>query len=325
MQLPDALEFSAPALHVWLTEHGFPAERLIPLGGDVSPRRYVRALSKNAGSAILAQYPAEVRPQAERFLRTSGLLEQAAIRVPNILASDVANGLMLLEDLGSETLYEKAFGDHERRIWFERAGEILLKLRRIEPMALVALNPPLDGALLGRELEQTWELFLLPCGLEQDPPLATDLRTAFEQICVALDEEARVPCHRDYMARNLVPLADDTLAVIDHQDLRLGPPGYDWASLLNDSLFAPPQTESSLLEIASALEVAPGSYRRAAVQRGFKAIGTFRAFAGRGSDRHLPLIAPTLARALDHLGSLPEGVGLAGALRRHFERRDLLH
>jgi hypothetical protein len=47
-------------------------------------------------------------------------------------------------------------------------------------------------------------------------------------------------------------------------------------------------------------------YRRAAVQRGFKAVGTFATFALRGSTRHLPLVAPTGARALRHLGGLPE-------------------
>ena len=320
----DSLEFSAPALHAWLNEHGFPAERLVPLGGDVSPRRYARAFSRNGSSAILAQYPAEMRPQAERFLRTSHLLEQAEIRVPEILASDIANGWMLLEDLGSETLYERALGDDERRPWFERAGENIVKLRRIEPTALAALNPPLDEALLRRELEQTWELFLLPYGLERDSPLAADLRVAFDRLCATLGAEAPVPCHRDYMARNLLPLADGTLAVIDHQDLRLGPPGYDWASLLNDSLFAPAATEASLLELASRVDVGPMSPSRRG-QRGFKAIGTFRASPAAEATDTCP-DRLTLARALpDHLGRLPEGVGLAKALRRHLERQDLLH
>nr|HPK65586.1 phosphotransferase [Thermoanaerobaculia bacterium] len=51
-------------------------------------------------------------------------------------------------------------------------------------------------------------------------------------------------CHRDYMVRNLLPVGDGEVAavgVIDHQDLRLGPPWYDLASLCNDSLFPPPE------------------------------------------------------------------------------------
>ena len=45
-------------------------------------------------------------------------------------------------------------------------------------------------------------------------------------------------------------------------------------------------------------------------------VGTFAAFAARGVPRHLPLIPPTLVRALSHLGRLPETAELAPALER---------
>ncbi len=46
-------------------------------------------------------------------------------------------------------------------------------------------------------------------------------------------------CHRDYHSRNLI-LCGDELAVIDHQDARMGPRCYDLASLLNDSYVSLP-------------------------------------------------------------------------------------
>ena len=49
-----------------------------------------------------------------------------------------------------------------------------------------------------------------------------------------------------------------------------------------------------------------GIYHRAATQRTLKAIGTFAAFALRGSARHLPLVGPTLRRALVHMARVPE-------------------
>ena len=39
--------------------------------------------------------------------------------------------------------------------------------------------------------------------------------------------------------------------MLDHQDLRLGPPFYDLASLLNDTLFPPPDAEEALLAAAA--------------------------------------------------------------------------
>lgn len=110
------------------------------------------------------------------------------------------------------------------------------------------------------------------------------------------------------------PQADSAgLAVLDHQDLRLGPVAYDVASLLNDSLFPPAAVEAALLKRSGAPEL---DYRRAAVQRTLKAVGTYAAFAERGARRHLPLIRPTLRRTLFHMRQLPELEGLAQRLTK---------
>jgi aminoglycoside/choline kinase family phosphotransferase len=139
-------------------------------------------------------------------------------------------------------------------------------------------------------------------------------------VCRRLGEEAPVPCHRDFGARNLMPLAPGEgaweVGVLDHQDLRLGPPAYDLASLLNDSLFPPPELEERLLERAGCQDGGPEreSYHRAAAQRTLKAVGSYAAFARWGEGRHLGLIPPTLARALRHLERLPEAASLAAPL-----------
>ena len=108
------------------------------------------------------------------------------------------------------------------------------------------------------------------------------------------------------MARNLVPLPGQRLGLLDHQDLRLGPPFYDLASLCNDSLFPPTNLTSELLG-AAADEL---GYHRAAAQRALKAVGTFATFAERGDPRHLSLIPATLGRALEHLLLVPETAGV---------------
>lgn len=319
MSVVAAETFSPQRLETWLDEIGFAARRLEALPGDVSPRRYFRVRLVGRSSAILAVYPESLGDAADRFLRTTTLLEEADVRVPRVLAAEPGRGLMLLEDLGEQTLFERDFDWDERAKWLARGAESLVSLRRVDPELLRGLNPALDGALLRRELVQTWELFLLPSGLTGQRQLADDLHGALDEICARIGSAPLVPCHRDYMARNLVPLADGRLAVLDHQDLRLGPPGYDWASLLNDSLFAPAAVEAAVLGIAERVGLERDSYHGAAVQRGFKAIGTFIAFARRGSDRHLSLVRPTLERALEHLAALPRHGALAAALGRVLE------
>ena len=179
---------------------------------------------------------------------------------------------------------------------------------------MAALSPPLDASLLRRELTQTWDELLAPRGLTGEPPLAAALARALDALCAELAAPAPVPCHRDLMARNLVPLPGGAVGVLDHQDLRLGPPRYDLASLLNDSLFPPPEVEEAILAGVLRGDEDRLRYRRAAAQRTLKAAGTFAAFARRGSDRHLGLIPPTLARACGHLSALPETAELAPEL-----------
>lgn len=178
-----------------------------------------------------------------------------------------------------------------------------------------------------KELRQTWELFLEPRGLLGDAGETAALADLLAELCARLAEDPAVPCHRDFMARNLMPLppgAGDPetalpgVGVLDHQDLRLGPPGYDLASLLNDTLFPPPEVEAALLAEAAPSPAERRRYHRAAAQRTLKAVGTYAAFARRGATRHLPLIPRTLGRFLDHLHQLPEAAALAPGLARRF-------
>jgi N-acetylmuramate 1-kinase len=290
-----------------------------PLAGDVSFRRYSRLTFDDGSTAILATYPGEVGPVCARFLRTTAILEGAGVRVPRVLAAACdGEGWMLLEDLGPRTV-----GDWKGRPWnelaayFEDALGILDRIAGLPAGDLAGINPVLGHELLKKELAQTWEVFLEPRGITGGPVLAGALRAALDAICDTLGGETPVPCHRDFMVRNLMPLPGaPRVVVLDHQDLRLGPPFYDLASLLNDTLFPPPEAEEALLAAALPAPTDRVRYHRAAAQRTLKAVGTYAAFARRGAERHLPLIGPTLSRCLGHLALVPESAPLAADLAR---------
>jgi aminoglycoside/choline kinase family phosphotransferase len=320
MAVPMERVGERPDVEAWLAGIGFSLRELQPLPGDVSARQYSRLAMDDGTTAVLATYPPEVRGACSRFLRTSGLLEQAGVRVPRVLAAACDEGWMLLEDLGPITL-----GDWRGRPWsevapfFEDALRIAGRIARLPVEDVEGLNPPLGLELLRKELAQTWNLFLEPRGLTGGPALTEALRQALDAVCVRLAADPPVPCHRDFMARNLMPLPEGKVAVLDHQDLRLGPPAYDLASLLNDTLFPPADAEEALVALAMPAAEDRVRYHRAAAQRTIKAVGTYTSFLLRGADRHVPLIAPTLARGLGHLARLPEGEPLVEDLARVWE------
>ena len=334
----------AAALAEWLAGCGFRLLALEALPGDVSSRHYYRlalapgpaaapgagepcgeigfgSAAEVAGAAVdgttvLALYPPEMRPVCDRFLATTDLLAAAGVRVPRVLASDCARGWVLVEDLGPETLHEWAEG----RSWAELAPlyrGVLEPMRRIAGLPserVAALSPPLDRELLERELDKTWRTFLTPRRLGGPPATERALATALGDLCAAIAAVPPVPCHRDLTPRNLVPVEGDALAMIDHQDLRLGPPLYDLAALLNDTLFPPPPLEEELLAAWGTGERERVDYHRVAAQRTLKAVGTYAGAAAAGNPRRLALLPPTLRRALDHLAAAPETRPLAAEL-----------
>jgi hypothetical protein len=309
---PSRLE----AISHWLATLALPVRRVEALTGDISLRRYFRARFADGGSGVVAYYPVKLRAVCPRFRLTTRLLGGAGVPVPAVRHADCARGLMLLEDVGDRTLY-----DEPERDWtalaplYRSAVDHVERIQALPRDTVAALNPPLDTALLRWELRKTWDLVLVPEGLVGDTATATALAAAFETLCGELGREERlVPCHRDYMPRNLIRRGAE-LVVLDHQDLRLGPPAYDLASLLNDSLFPPAHLEQELR--ASLLPGPRGEldYHRAVVQRAVKAVGNYRDFARRGFDRHLKLVRPTLARAWRWFAVVPELQTVRAALQ----------
>lgn len=296
------------ALNRWLESRGRHLEHLTALPGDVSARLYYRVESDDGSTFILAHYPSEVHSSCGKFLRTTELLQQVSVRVPTIEFAECETGLMLLEDVGAETLYSLHSSSWDHLLpSFHQAHEYIERIQTISLAECSAINPDLGEDLLWSELEQTWRLFLEPSQLVGSARQAKLLWHSLQQLCANLGADTIVTCHRDFMARNLVPCDNgQDLIVLDHQDLRPGPRFYDLASLLNDSLFPPRDVEEMLLEISLSSDADRMSYHRAAAQRTLKAIGTFEAFRSRGSTRHVRLISPTFDRALHHLSELPE-------------------
>ena len=309
-----------PAIAGWLQDWGLDPRHIDSLTGDVSLRRYFRAHLGDGTTAIVAYYPVQLRPVCRRFRLTTALLDEVGVPVPAIRRADCKRGLMLLDDSGDQTLYAAPSRDWDVLApIYRRAVDYLQRIQTLPRERVATLNVWLDATLLRWELRKSWELVLVPRGLVGPPDVERAFAGALETLCAELGNPDRLrPAHRDFMPRNLM-LREHELIVLDHQDLRLGPPAYDLASLLNDSLFPPRRLEDELLTALHPGEQGALDYRRAVVQRAIKAVGNYCDFARRGFDRHLNLVAPTLARAWRWFGEVPELREVQAALRPFWE------
>lgn len=202
---------------------------------DAGFRSYWRTTGLEPSRIVMDSPPdkEDVRP----WLDVRELLLAGDVRVPQVLARDIEQGFLLLEDLGRETCL-MVIDTTNADALFELAITQLLRLQAIVPPTSF---PDYDLDLLQRETALFEEWFL---GRHLGICLDDDERAAWETTCAQLADNARaqpqVLVHRDFMPRNLMPLGDE-LAVLDFQDAVLGPIAYDPICLFKDAFLSWPE------------------------------------------------------------------------------------
>ncbi|MEO8365527.1 MAG: phosphotransferase [Pseudoxanthomonas sp.] len=201
---------------------------------DAGHRTYWRSSGRGPDRIVMDSPPLleDVRP----WLRMRDLLENGAVRVPQVLARDVDAGLLLLEDLGGPTLAQ-VIDDSSADAHFDAAITQLLRLQSIAPPADMG---DFGEALLQRDAGLFEEWFLRRhLGLELDCAQADQLELVQRRLMDNALVQAQVMVHRDFMPRNLMPTQPEP-AVLDFQDCVRGPIAYDPISLFKDAFLSWP-------------------------------------------------------------------------------------
>ena len=175
------------------------------------------------------------------FVHVQALMQEAGLLVPQILAWDEAQGFMLLNDVGTQTLLQAADLENPAANLpqFQQAIDSLLKLQLASQPGVL---PQYDAAMLRRELQLFPDWYVAKHrGITLSEAQQQTLSQAFERIVAQNLAAPSVYVHRDYMPRNLmIPLRADEprLAVLDFQDAVYGPITYDIASLMRDAFLS---------------------------------------------------------------------------------------
>jgi aminoglycoside/choline kinase family phosphotransferase len=282
-----------------------------PLSGDVGHRRYFRLTLERGGSVLGVVYPAEETDSRRRWIAAHEALG-TRVRLPELLADD-GEGNQLVEDLGREDLALRLSSRPEdRTFWLGRAADVAASIAATPDPGI---NPPFGEALFRREVDLSREAVF---DLLAHSPLSDGEREAHDRWATALVGEIlghpRSLCHRDFHANNLFP-AGETVAVIDFQDLRLGPDSYDLASLLWERTTLDWMSEDTaggaVARFAASRGLEPEAFgrrlRRVLLQRAWKASGTFaRAVAGGRGDTYRAYLPAEIALVRSLLTDTPE-------------------
>ena len=352
-QLSELVSAKAQALfgaHTVLTS-------LTTLAGDASSRRYHRiglngpdapksaiVMELAAGSSLplsseeLAVFTSP--PKELPFLNLHRFLSRIGVRVPRLYGQWESEGILLLEDVGDMTLWDRVQGlaPDAVRTWYEKAIDelLLLQVRGTQERDphCIAFQQRFDARLYRWEFDH-----FLEYGLKKRPGIRVDsqsiaaLRKVFTQTAQVLERQPPCLNHRDYHSWNLM-IHDGAVVVIDFQDALLAPPQYDLASLLNDretDRVITPDLEAQLLgdyrdKRAALTGHAMGAdefteiYLLSAIQRDLKVIGRFYYLdIVKGKPGYKKFIPPTTRRLKRNLARLPQLERIIPMLAEHFE------
>jgi aminoglycoside/choline kinase family phosphotransferase len=212
---------------------------LAPASADASFRRYFRIASKNPDfpSLIVMDAPPQHEP-LDAFIEVDLLLENAGLNVPKILEQNVAEGFLLLNDLGTKT-YLAELNSESANYLYKDATQALIQMQLASKSDML---PNYDEALLKRELDLFPEWYLgKHLHIELSKLQNLQLKQAFELIIQNNLAQAKVYVHRDYHSRNLMMTKKNNPGVIDFQDAVYGPITYDASSLWRDAYISWPE------------------------------------------------------------------------------------
>jgi len=218
-----------------------PAPVLASASADASFRRYFRTSA--AGRSYIVMDAPPPQEDCRPFVRIAGLMRDAGVHVPRILAEDLARGFLLLEDLGDRTYLDvfKASTADAGRLFGEALAALVLWQKASRPGVL----PAYDRALLHRELMLYPDWYVARhLKLELSALEAVTLQDAFRLLEDSALGQPQVYVHRDYMPRNLM-LSDPNPGVLDFQDAVYGPLTYDVASLFKDAFLSWPEEQAT--------------------------------------------------------------------------------
>ncbi len=301
-----AADMTPPAAAAaFLTRAGWGNARIEPLAGDASFRRYFRVVEPHRRAVLMDAPPPHEDPRP--FIGIARHLCSQGFAAPTILAEDLDQGLVLLEDFGDARMREAIdAGEVDETATYAATVALLAELHRHPPAEV----PPYSRKELHREVGLLTDWYCAAVGLTVD---AEAYHAAWDRAFDRIEDVPPVTVLRDYHAENIMLREGFTgnarLGLLDFQDALVGHPAYDLVSMLQDARRDVPADIETKMLVEYQRLAAPGpafldGYAILGAQRNAKIVGIFtRLWKRDGKPRYLdflPRVWGYLERDLSH-------------------------
>ncbi len=305
-------------------QHSEQEIKIEPASADASFRRYFRVTLDNGETRIVMDAPPE-HEDCRPFLHVATLFRDAGVHVPEVFAQDLAQGFLLLSDLGNTT-YLNVLDAATASGLYRDANAALVDIQRASRPGVL---PDYDRALLERELTLFPDWYIARhLGIVLDEAQTTALRGVFDTILANNLAQPKVFVHRDYHSRNLMVIGGAkgnnfpaNPGIIDFQDAVYGPITYDLVSLYRDAYISWDEQQEldfvirywemarkTGLPVDANFDVFYRDYEWMGAQRQIKVLGIFARLCHRdGKDGYLkdmPRVMAYLRRTCERYGEL---------------------
>lgn len=238
-----------PLHHVQRTEFlrtvGWAGAHETPISGDWSQRHFFR-VERKGKTAVLIQSVPDDDPRAtpghklKDFIRISEYLIGLGISAPEVYAQDLAHGILLVEDFGSQDL-SILVGQNpavERDMYLLATSALKYLYRKTEFTAIELPDYYASHIHKGHQRVVDWYMPAMRHQKNSDD-LVNDYLKVWKQIERGLPQAKRRFIHGDYHPGNLMWLPErqsyKQAGFLDFQQAMMGPAPYDLVNLLEDA------------------------------------------------------------------------------------------
>ena len=199
------------------------------LPNDASARRYARLVTPKK-TYILMDSPQNEKP--EQFYEIDKFLFQRGFSVPKIICADVPDGLMIMEDFGTQKMADCLANPEKAKMLYKKALSILLDINKISEKPQIVPDYSLPFWRFECSLFTDWYYPAL-MGKRLPPKAIKQFQTIWKKFIKKILKMPPALTLLDYHTENIM-VYPKGLGLLDFQDARWGNIFYDAVSLIED-------------------------------------------------------------------------------------------
>lgn len=227
----------ANLLNNFIQDNGWDNATRLPLIADASTRQYIR-LSQNDSRAMLMDAPPP-KENVRAFVNIGRHLQALGFSTPRILAQNLEEGFLLLEDFGDDTFTTLLKQGYDESHLYKTGIDLLVALHTNSEAANVKA-PLYSNQVIISEADRFIDWYFPEArGRECNDEERDSFRNAWQTILDGLQKQQPTLVLRDFHVDNLMKIDTDicvsSCGLLDFQDSLIGSPAYDVVSFLEDA------------------------------------------------------------------------------------------